>query len=214
MFNTKENQPPAPFERDPSRHFPVEPKPLTLLPQEVSGKVVTMGSMIAEAALKSKTLNRPANVLVVGAPGSLKSEFIYTAAEYLKKAGYSTATVDQAKLKPEDKLSFKVFDEANKGANVVFFEMVTAGPSDFNLMDLYIRLEGSLFRRQERIEHESGSYEWAQIRTSIRDESLFRPPGNPDLLMNTDTVRHRHFNQGAIAELVGQGMSKVLEKKG
>ncbi|MBN1405739.1 MAG: methyltransferase domain-containing protein [Candidatus Omnitrophica bacterium] len=153
-----------------------------------------MGSKIREVVFNEahqrqrQKLNRPVNILFVGPPGALKSTIINIVKNVLEELGLRVGTVEPGSIPEWEKFSLSNFDNKNRDKDVLLIEAVNKLPKDEGVLDLFIRLDGSLFVRQQRIIAGSGSMEYAQTRTEA-DAAADYSNRPADIVLNTDSIK-------------------------
>jgi len=132
------------------------------LGHEVAEAIVSLGAQIGEAVAK-RNLARPVNILFVGPPAVLKTTFIGEIQAILEQLNIRTGYVDEATFLRGQPFTLSEFRKLNPDKEVILIEAVLLRPPEWEFIDLFIRLQGSLAVRQARIISTSGSLEYAQL---------------------------------------------------
>jgi hydroxymethylpyrimidine pyrophosphatase-like HAD family hydrolase len=156
--------------------------------------------------------SRPANILFVGPPASLKSTIIGVIEDILTRLDFSVGLIDEVRLffNLYKENSFLAFDDKYKEKHVVIAEMVTMLPRNNEVLDLFVRLEGDLYIRQQRACAESNSYMYAQIRTSANATGDYADRKS-DLILNTDFISTEFVQRGLLKNLLESGIKDGLQ---
>lgn len=179
---------------------------------EHSEKLVTLGYRVAEAILKNKDLRAPVNILFLGPAGSRKSSSIAQIKTIMEDLGLSVEvfkTESHSSLGPA--LSFENLDREYPDADAIIVESTVELPRGQERIDLYVRFEGDLFNRQERLTEKTGSLEFAQIATSAGVEILGYRDKEPDMLINTDFISLEFERSGGLRKYLEIGIGQAFE---
>jgi len=179
-------------------------------------QLFSIGSKIGRIAgnfIKNKKGDKPINILLIGPPGSLKTTLANTLKKILQEFDISVKLFETDNLPGREECSFARFKEKNPEADVIIAESVVIFPKDAaERTDLFIKLTGSLYERQERITQGSGSYEYAQIRTSVTSPDFIGK--KEDVLLDTDFITIEYINSGNLRYFLEQGIVKSLKDTG
>ncbi|MDD3375330.1 MAG: response regulator, partial [Candidatus Omnitrophica bacterium] len=185
--------------------------------------IVDLGFMMKDIVLRTaKDHSWPLVVLFSGPTGTLKSTLIEALSQLfsLQEMGY--VVIDEAKGK--DSFSIQAlsrpFDvvmmkEKHQKEKIIFIETATFLPSRGQLIHLFVHTKGSLSCRQQRITQGSGSYEYAQSRTSVSElsqDELLSYERKPDLTINTDFIDGNTLKTDVLIRLLFLGFLNREEK--
>ena len=176
--------------------------------------IVALGKAVGQVAARVKEikakLERPANILFAGTPGSKKTTFIKQIEMILYEEGFEVVTVKTDNQLDVFHVPFTQYDALYPSADVVIVEATTLLPSDEENADLYIRFDGSLLARQQWITEKLGSFEFAQIATSAPEAPVYRNR-QPDMEYITDAITLAFVQSGQLKALLSRGIKDALE---
>ncbi|MFA6378418.1 MAG: FkbM family methyltransferase, partial [Candidatus Omnitrophota bacterium] len=185
--------------------FGYEQKTLVLLGQEIR--------QIIDLAQKNAG---PFIVLLAGPTGTLKTTFAKMIADKAEHFGLSVALVDEAScFYSPSELSLSSLAHSFSDKNIILVETVTFLPSGHQHLDLFIRFDGSLEKRQERIVQGSQSLEYAKERTAVISISNgeYKNYRLADLYINTDFISFDFLRNRHLHALFDQGFSLPVTHK-
>ena len=171
-----------------------------------------IGLLIKDAVIKRKSINRPVNILFTGPPGSKKTTIITIVKDILEKQ-YKMKT-EAVKLDTKNKTpTLKDMDIQYRDADLILIESTVAGlPKDYETLDLYVKLEGGLFERQQWLTSKTESMEFAQIATAVSERALSAYTDKaPELLLNTDFIDLEFHDSGGLRKLLETGIHRSLQ---
>ncbi|HQL41251.1 MAG TPA: hypothetical protein PLO93_03040, partial [Candidatus Omnitrophota bacterium] len=167
-------------------------------------------------ALSRKDAHHLFVILFSGPTGTLKTTLLKAMKSKIEEAGLSATVVDEASYSdPRAAFTIDALAKAFSSHNILFVETATFLPSGGQSLDLFIRCEGSLKARHERITQGSGSFEYAQQRVSVDEipASSYQRYRAADLVINTDVADQDFIQGGFLQALFDQGFGLSLPKE-
>ena len=89
-------------------------------------------------------------------------------------------------------------------------EEVNSYLKDQERLDLFIRLESDLLKRQKNIATGTGNYEYAQIRTMTVSRQDYKDRAS-DMLVNTDIINIEFIDSGKLRRFLKEGLMAALQ---
>jgi len=166
---------------------------------------------VIEDLIEKRNISRPLHILFTGPSASKKTNLAEVLVKILAENNITSVLVKYDDIAWNSTERTGDIDRKYNNKKVVIIEGTTRIPRDFENIDFYIRLEGSLYKRLDWAMLETGSYELAQIIVgglAEEHEPKYRDR-KPDIILNTDFIDTHFINSGRLYREIKGGFIAV-----
>jgi len=190
---------------------PMSLPPETQQLQKLQGDLKSLGFMAGELVKRVDSLGRQANILVTGPSASNKSVIIGILRHLIESSGFETEKMKEGKVSALAHPGGRDQQvEHVSQARVILWESTIVLPVRREDLDLYVEVQGSIWKRIDRLDEKMGSLEFAQLVGGAPPRTQRIEGREPDLILDTDAMTIQVEQSGWVTRQIEAGWRQSL----